>query len=151
MVCISSIQFSSLDRWGRRGNTRDDSSEILFPVFSAGGPRQQFRNGQGCPLFGVHPAFPLPTTASPTLQGALKDGFGEAVVAFDIFESCKFPSPDSFQKRFRWTHKKVDLAPLPVVGIRKSQLLLLSEPCLFFSRLRAQYHEFIPAFLRLLQ
>ena len=33
-------------------------------------------------LFGVvHPAFPLPTTASPTLQDALKDGSGEAVEA----------------------------------------------------------------------
>ena len=48
---------------------------------------------QGCPLFDLmHPAFPLPTTASPTLQGALKDGFGEAVVACDMPEPCKFPS-----------------------------------------------------------
>ena len=37
--------------------------------------------GGACPLFVVvHPAFPLPTTASPTLQGALKDGFGGAVM-----------------------------------------------------------------------
>ena len=41
----------------------------------------------------------LPTTASPTLQGALKDDFGEAVVACDISEPCKFPSLDS-QKRY---------------------------------------------------
>ena len=40
----------------------------------------------------VHPAFPLLTTASPTLQGVLKDGFGEAVVACDMPEPCKFPS-----------------------------------------------------------
>ena len=32
----------------------------------------------------VHPAFPLPTTASPTLQGSPKEGFGEAVVACDV-------------------------------------------------------------------
>ena len=32
----------------------------------------------------VHPAFPLPTTASPTLQGALWGGFGEAVVSFHL-------------------------------------------------------------------
>ena len=33
-----------------------------------------------CPLFYVvHPAFSLPTTASPTFQGTLKDGFKEAV------------------------------------------------------------------------
>ena len=43
-------------------------------------------------VFGVvHPAFPLPTMESPTLQGAMKDGFGEAVVACDIPEPCKFP------------------------------------------------------------
>ena len=52
-------------------------------------------------LYVVHPAFPLPTTALPTLQGALKDGFGEAVVACDMPEPCKFPSLDSCQKSFR--------------------------------------------------
>ena len=65
----------------------------------------------------VHPAFPLPTTASPTLQGALEDGLGEAVVAYDMPKQCKFPSPDSCQKRFLWTHEEVDLAPHPVVGL----------------------------------
>ena len=39
------------------------------------------------PLFDiVHPAFPLPTTASPSLQGVQKDDFGEAVVACDMSE-----------------------------------------------------------------
>ena len=72
--------------------------------------------GRRCPLFDVaHPAFPLPTTASPTLQGAPKDGFGEAVVVCDMPELSKFPSLDSCQKRFLWTHKEVDLAP--VVGL----------------------------------
>ena len=48
---------------------------------------------QGCPLFHVvHSAFPLPTTASTTLQGALKGGFGAAVVASDTPEPCKFVS-----------------------------------------------------------
>ena len=33
-----------------------------LPVFSAGGPCEQFWHGQGCPLFHVvHPTFPLPT------------------------------------------------------------------------------------------
>ena len=50
-----------------------------MPVFSPGGPCEQFWHEQGRPLF-VHPAFLLPTTASPTLQGVPKDGFGEAVV-----------------------------------------------------------------------
>ena len=82
----------TLDRLGRRGNMRDDSAEILF---SAGGSCEQFLHGQGCPLFGVvQHAFPLPTTASPTPQGALRDGFGEAVVACDMSEPCKFPSLD---------------------------------------------------------
>ena len=53
----------------------------------------------------------------PTLQGALNDGFGEAVVACYMPEPCKFSSPDSCQKRFLWTHKEVDLAPHPVYGL----------------------------------
>ena len=35
------------------------------------------------------PAFRLPTMASPTLQGALNDGFGEAVAACDMPEPFK--------------------------------------------------------------
>ena len=58
---------------------RDDSAEILFQFFfsfSAGGPCEQLWHGQGCPLFDiVHPVFPLPTTASPTLYSTLKGGF----------------------------------------------------------------------------
>ena len=62
-------------------------------------------------------AFPLKTPVSLILQGALKDGFGEAVVACDMPELCKFPSLDSCQKRFPWTHKEVDLALHPVIGL----------------------------------
>ena len=41
-------------------------SRYLLPVFSVGGLCQQFWQGQGCPLFDVaHPAFSMPTTASP--------------------------------------------------------------------------------------
>ena len=47
----------------------------------------------------------------------MKDGFREAVVACDMPEPGKFPSLDSCQKRFLWTHKGVDLAPHPVVGL----------------------------------
>ena len=68
---------------------RDDSAEILLQTFlrAAGGHHEQFWCGQGRPLFDtLHPAFPVPTTASPTLHGAPKDGFGEAVVARDIHE-----------------------------------------------------------------
>ena len=106
-----------LDQSGCQGNMRGDSAEILFQSFSAGGLCQQFWHGQMCPLFDVHPAFQRPTTALPTLQGALKVGFGEAVVACNMPEPCKFPSLDSGQKKFLWTHKEADLAPHPVVGL----------------------------------
>ena len=97
----------------------DDSADSL-QIFSAGGHCEQFGRGQGCPLFEFdvfHPAFPLPTTASPTLQGALVDGFGEAVMACDLPEPCKFLFLDTCQKRILWTHMEVDLAPHPVVGL----------------------------------
>ena len=91
-------------------NSRDP-----LPVFFAEGLCEQFWRGQGCPLFDdVNPAFPLTTTAS--LQGFLKDGFGEAFVACDMPEPCKFLSLDSCQ-RFLWTHEEIDLAPHPVVGL----------------------------------
>ena len=35
----------------------------------------------------------------------------------DMPEPCKFPSLDSYQKRFLWIHRGVDLAPHPVVGL----------------------------------
>ena len=38
-------------------------------------------------------------------------------MACDMPEPCKFPSLDSCQKRFLWTHKEVDLPPHPVVGL----------------------------------
>ena len=38
-----------------------------------------------------------------------------AVVAGQL-EPCEFPSLESCQKRFLWSHKEVDLAPHPVVG-----------------------------------
>ena len=34
----------------------------------------------------------------------------------DMPEPCEFPSLDSCQKRFLWTHKEVDHAPHPVFG-----------------------------------
>ena len=80
---------------------RDDSAEILFQSFLQEACCEQFWYVQGCPFSDViHRAFPLPTTASPTLQDALKDGFGEAVVACDMPEPCEFPSLESCQKRF---------------------------------------------------
>ena len=46
-----------------------------------------------------------------------KNGSGEAAVACDMAEPCKFPSLDSCQKRILWTYKWVDLAPHPVVDL----------------------------------
>ena len=70
-----------------------DLNRDYLPAFYAGGPCEQFWHGHRCPLFDVvHPAFPLPTMASPTLQGALKNGLGEAVVTCDMPEPCQFPS-----------------------------------------------------------
>ena len=87
-------------------------------VFSAGGPCEQLWHRQGYPVFDVVlPAVPLPTMASSNLQGALKDGFGEAVVPCDMPKPCKFPSLDTCQKRLQWTHKEVYLALHPAVGL----------------------------------
>ena len=97
---------------------RDDSVVILFQSFFAGENCDQFWHGQGSPLFDVvHPAVPLPTTASSTLRGALGVVLEEAVVVCDMPQPYEFPSLDSCQKRFLWTHKEADLAPHPVVGL----------------------------------
>ena len=97
---------------------RDDSAEIL---------RQSFlqeallsKSGMGRDVHDVvHPAYPLPTTASSTLYSALRDGFREVVVARDMPDPCEYPSLDSCQKRLLWTQKKID----PFVG------LVLQEWC----------------------
>ena len=103
---------------GSLGEREGRFSRDSLPDFSAGGPCEQFWHGKGCPLFFFdHPAFPLPITASPILKGTLKDGFGEAVVACDNPEPCKFLSLASCQKRFLRTHMGINLVPHPVVGL----------------------------------
>ena len=68
---FSSVQF--LDRLGLRWDVRDNSAEILFQSFLAGGPCGEFWHGQGCPLFDVvHPGSTLLTTASLALQVVLE-------------------------------------------------------------------------------
>ena len=59
----------------------------------------------------------MPTTVTPTLQAALKEGFEEAVIVCDMTEPCMFPLLASCQKKFQWTHKEADLAPHLVVGL----------------------------------
>ena len=114
MYSISSVQFSP---WPIRSSVGHDRR--FRSCFSpAGSSLEQFWHGQGCPLFDdVHPASLLPITAWPTLQGVQYDVFGEAVVACDMPERCKFPSLHSCQKRLLWTHKEVDLALHSVVGL----------------------------------
>ena len=77
------------------------TKQTLFQSFSVGGHWQQLWHGQGCSLFDiVHPAFPLPTTASPTIRSALKDGFGEATMAHDMPKPCQSHALDICQNRF---------------------------------------------------
>ena len=77
------------------GGHKGRFSRDPLPVFSAGSPCEQLWPGQGCPLFDVvHPAFPLLTTALPTLQDAPKDGFGEAVIACDMPKPYKLLLPE---------------------------------------------------------
>ena len=107
-------QFSSvqpLDRLGRWGG-QEGRFHRDPPVSSAGAPCEQVWHGQGSPFIDVvHPAFPLLTPASPTLQGALKDSRGEAVLVWGMPAPCKFLSLGSCQKWLLLTHKEVDLDP----------------------------------------
>ena len=74
------VQFSSVP--GPIESSGGRCSRDPLSAFSAGGLCEQFWHGQGCPIFDcVQPAFPLPTSTSPTLQGVLKNCFGETVVA----------------------------------------------------------------------
>ena len=68
------MQFTSVP-WpiGSSGGQEGRFGRDPLPVFPAGGHCEQFWHGQRCPILDVvHPAFPLPTTALPTLQGALR-------------------------------------------------------------------------------
>ena len=117
---FTSVQ--SLDRLGRQGGgggVHDGRfGRDPLPVFSAGGPCEQFRHGQGCSLFVVvHPAFPLPTTASPTLQYALKDFLERLSWRVTFPHNASFRLLTVARKRFPWTHTKVDVAPHPLVGL----------------------------------
>ena len=119
--CVSFSSVQSFDRLGRRGRRggrgiRDDSAEIVFQSFMQRRSLWAVLARAGMSTLRCCPSI-ISSTASPTFQGALKDGFGEAVVACDMLEPCKLPSHDSCQKRFLWTHKAVDLAPHPVVGL----------------------------------
>ena len=57
------------------------------------------------------------TAASATLQGALKNRFGEVVVVCDMPTLFELTSLHSCQQWFLWTDKKVDHDPQPVIGL----------------------------------
>ena len=101
----NSVQFSSgpCPIWSSGdwvGGMMDDSAEILFQSFLL----EVLVSGSGMGR-DVHSLM-----SSIQHWGALKDGFGEAVVACDIPRLCNLPSLDSYQNRILRTHKEVDLA-----------------------------------------
>ena len=67
-------------------------------------------------------------------------------MACDMSEPCKFLPRYNCQKRFLWTHKEVDLAPRPVVGLvlqvgvaeKFPQALRFQRLILFFQRASKQ-------------
>ena len=69
---------------------RDDSVEILFKSFVQEAIVSS--SGTGRDVHSLTLSIQL-TMALPTLKGALKNGFGEAAVAWDMPEPYKFPSP----------------------------------------------------------
>ena len=67
----SSVQLSPLTDW-----VIGDTRETI---------QQRFSSSLFCRMFDiVNPALPVPTAELSTLHGALKDGFGEAVMALHL-------------------------------------------------------------------
>ena len=88
-----------LDPFGRRGDMFTTIQQRYFSSFFEGFVFCFLQEiivgssgmGRGVHFFDVvHPTFSLQTTTSSTLQGALKIGFGEGVVACHMPEPCKF-------------------------------------------------------------
>ena len=90
-----SVQFTPFDRLGYRGNMRNDSAEILLLPFLQEAVVSS--SGMGRDVHSLMLSIqnllccgPLPITASPTLPGALKNGFGETVVACNMLEPSNY-------------------------------------------------------------
>ena len=70
---FTSVQFTPLNDWVAEGTWRTiqgKKTPNFLPVFSARGRHEQFRHGQGRPLFVVvQTASPLPAAMLPALQG----------------------------------------------------------------------------------
>ena len=80
---------------GGGGEVRDDSAEIFFQSFLQEALLSSFGMGRD-----VHSLMLSIQHFLCSAQGALNDGSGEAVMACDMPEPCKFPSLDRCQKRF---------------------------------------------------
>ena len=94
----------------------DDLAEILSQSFLW----ETIKNNSGMgrdvyslTLFIQVPTFPLLTTALPTLQDVLQDGFWEAIIACDMHKPCMFLAFGFCQNRFLRAHKEADFAPHP--------------------------------------
>ena len=72
----SSVQ--SLTNWV---DMRDNSAEIFLKTFTRKAPLSRYDMGK---------AFPLPTMVLPILNGALRNGFGEAVATCNMPKPCKY-------------------------------------------------------------
>ena len=90
---------------------RDDSAEILFQSFLLEALVSSSGTGRDVHSLMLSIQHFLCRSRRRLFSKVLKDGFGEAVVACDMPEPCKFPSLDSCQKKFLWTHKGFNLAP----------------------------------------
>ena len=116
---VFTAQFSPLANWVL-GVSEGRFSRDILPVFSAGSHCEQFVHRQECPFFNVvHLAsfFSADRGVAHPPTRFFFFFFEEAVVTRAMTEPCKFPSLDSCQKKFLWTHKEVDLALHTVIGL----------------------------------
>ena len=97
---------------GGGGDTRDDSAEILFQSFLQEALLSSSGRDVHSLMLSIQHLLCRPRRRLPS--NCLEGWFGEAVVACDMPEPCKFPSLDGCQKRF---HKEIDLTPHPAVGL----------------------------------
>ena len=111
---FSSVQ--SLDRLDRLGDRTDDSAEILLQSFLQEATVSSSDKGRDIHslMLSIQHFFCQPCHPSPskTPLRVILDR-----LACDMPKPCKFPSLDSCQKMFLWTHKEVDLASHPVIGL----------------------------------
>ena len=126
------IQFSSVhsrigSSWeagggGRgRGNKRDDSAETFFKLFL----KEAIESSSGMDKDVVSSSsISSADRGVAALQGALKDGFGEVVVACDMPETCKFPSLETVARRdsYGLTKELILLRTQSMVNIRQREI-----------------------------